>query len=148
MRRDPARAQPGGGLPGFAADLRAQAVVDDQAADRAAPRRRPASASRQSARLSGPPETATASRGRRSNGPSAAISAAKLGRVRAGAAGRSDALGARALAGQRLLDVGRRVRELLGELGVGQAGLVVLAQAFERHAELQQVVRRLGRVLP
>ena len=85
---DPARAQPRGDLPGFRRRLRAQAMVDDQRADRAAPRCRPAG--RRAGTGTGCPGRPTPrppGAAARSNGPSASISP----RTRRRSSGRAEA---------------------------------------------------------
>ena len=98
-----------------------------------------------SAMLSGPPETATARRGAGSNGPSASSSAANspASAVLAGSA----AAGGGLLTAERLADRRGSVRVPLAELGEGLAGLVAVAHGRQRHAELEQIVRRPRRFL-
>src|ERR671939_2224309 len=78
-------------------------------------------------------------------GSCGAATAAWLPGGRPDGAALAGAAGGGAFAGEGLLDRGRGVRVPLGQLGEGHAGLVLLAEGFQRHAELQQVVRRLRR---
>src|SRR5207302_7570003 len=106
------------------------------------------------ARLSGPPETATAIRGRASKPPSAS-SDAPSSPVVSGAVGpgllcfaRNDNTGSasEALLFRRrvLLDRGCRLREIVIQLRQGDAGVLLLIGAAERHRKLQQIVGCLG----
>src|SRR5215472_2995092 len=100
-----------------------------------------------SAMLSAPPETAVATTGRSSKGPSAAISransAARIGAISpAGSAAGVAAL----LFPEARGDAVRRAREFLGQLGKGDAGIRFLAELAEGHAELQKIVRRFAAV--
>src|SRR5580692_8006607 len=91
--------------------------------------------------LSGPPETATAISGRGSNPPIAASAAANSRSVNAE---RTSAAETFAFGAGVLLDRRAGVGKLLFELGEGDAGALFLVGAGQRHAELQQVVGRLG----
>src|SRR5215469_10709171 len=92
--------------------------------------------------LSAPPETAVATTGRSSKGPSTAISransAARIGAI--SPAGSAAGVAALLFAEARGNAV-RRTREFLGELGKGDAGIRLLAELAEGHAELQEIVR-------
>ena len=72
-----AAGEPAPHLSGFGCRFGAQPMVDGERVSRSPRARAQRSASRQSARLSGPPETATAIRGAGSKGPSGAMSASK-----------------------------------------------------------------------
>src|ERR1700722_4764940 len=108
------------------------------------------SASRVSAMLSAPPEQAMARRGLVSKGAKGTISAANSD-VSSGFTARapvpsSMGLAARLLLFRRrpLLDRGGRGREVAVEARKGGAGVRLLAEIGERHAELQQIVHRLA----
>ena len=128
--------------------FRPQPVIDGQPPGAAA-RRAQRSASSVSARLSGPPETATATTGRASNPPIASSAAAappasaarrssRSARSRRGPARRRRFFFS---ASARFLDRGAGVREIVVELGQRDAGILLLIGAGQRHAELQQARR-------
>src|SRR5579862_8418831 len=101
-------------------------------------------ATRMSARLSDPPETATAITGRASKPPSASSVADSSAIV-------SGAVGTRLSPAQALLlrrgvlsDGGPRFREIVIELRQGEAGVLLLIGTAEGHAKLQQIIGRLG----
>src|ERR1700733_9623074 len=94
--------------------------------------------SRISDMLSAPPDTATARRGLDSNGPSPAIS-----RANSRAASGLAAAVAMLFLLQALFQIVGRPGEFLVELAEGDTGIALLAALAQRHAELQQVVRRL-----
>src|ERR1043166_4072051 len=99
--------------------------------------------SRASAMLSAPPETAMPSCGRDSNGPSPAISRAN--------SAASTALSLAAAVAmffllQPLFQAVGRAGKFLVELGECNAGVVLLADLPQRHAELQEIVGRLAAV--
>src|SRR5215469_10392806 len=95
--------------------------------------------------LSAPPETAVATTGRSSKGPSAAISRANSpARIGAISPAGSAAGVAALLFFEARGDAVRRARELLGELGEGDAGIRLLAELAEGHAELQEIVGRFA----
>src|SRR5215472_14425721 len=120
-----------------------------------APPRRRAHRSASSARamLSAPPETATAKRGARSNGPSRSSLAANCSSLSGVASLSPSAYGMSAASGratQPLLLGARAVADLTGGLRIvavealiGAAGVVLLTEIGERHPELQQEVRPL-----
>src|SRR5215469_7436785 len=95
-----------------------------------------------SARLSGPPETPTASDGRGSNPPIAASAASSAAAGSIGVGGSAAAkpllLGAGALP-----DCRRRIGEALVELVERQTSVLFLIGLGQRHAEIQQIVRSL-----
>src|SRR5580658_5697276 len=90
-----------------------------------------------SARLSGPPETPIASRGRGSKPPIAVSAASSSIRVSGLAAANALLLGGGALPHRR-----SRIGEGLVELVQGQARILLLVGARQRHAEIEQAVRR------
>src|SRR5260370_30112013 len=102
-----------------------------------------ACASRVNAMLWAPPDTATGRRGAGSNGAKAPISAAKSaawsGAVLIGRSAGEPLL----LVGGALLDVARRAREVAVEPGEGTAGIRLLPELAQGHAELEQVVGSL-----
>src|SRR5215469_16398258 len=95
--------------------------------------------------LSAPPETAAATTGRSSKGPSAAISRANSpARIGAISPAGSAAGVAALLFFEARGDAVRRAGEFLGQLGKGNAGIRLLAELAEGHAELQEIVRRFA----
>src|SRR5581483_2376696 len=139
---DAAGGEPGADAARLGGAVRAQPVIDDERGDAAAARaQRSARIAR--ARLSGPPDTATARRGAGSNPPSAAIAAANSASPSGLTAG-SGAAEALLLGGRALLDRGAGPREVMVELGKGDAGVLLLVGVAERHAELEQLFGRLG----
>src|SRR5579885_3054883 len=102
------------------------------------------SSSKVKAKLSAPPETPTAIRGWSSNGPTAVISRANSAAPR-GAGGAGSAAGVAALLFPEAIGHAvRRARELLRQLGEGDAGVRRLAQLAQGHSQLQEIVRRLA----
>src|SRR3954471_12250973 len=96
------------------------------------------------ARLSGPPETATAMNGLASKPPIAASAAFSSPSV-SGAAGMAGSAAETLLLGRGALpDRGAGSGEIMVELGQYDTGVLLLIGAAQRHAELQQFVGRFG----
>ena len=132
----------------LAGRLRAQAVIHDQRRDRAAAGARPARGEQAERQAVGPAGDGDRETRRRSNGPSGR-SARRTRRRRGRRLGRRSAAARRGpLAADRLLDVGRRVGELLRQLGIGLAGLVGLAEPDSAMPSLRRLSGALGAVLP
>src|SRR5258706_11841963 len=100
------------------------------------------------ARLSGPPETATATKGRRSNPPIVASAAPSSSTVSGNAmlfpSDRVSAAETLPLGCSLLLDIARRLRKRLIQLSQRNARILFLIGLGQRHAEFQQCIRRLG----
>src|SRR5208282_674076 len=108
------------------------------------------SASSVSAMLSAPPEQAMARRGWDSKGAKPAISAANSA-WSSGAAWRAPVPSSMTLTARLfllfripLLDGSGRGREVMVEARIGGAGIGLLAEIGERHAELEEIVHRLA----
>src|SRR5260221_3138298 len=95
--------------------------------------------------LSATTEAAAAMVGRSSKGPTAAISRENSApRIGTAAAAGSAAGVAALLFFEPRHDAVRRGREFLGQLRESHAGIGLLAELAQRHAELQEIVRRLA----
>src|SRR4051794_20495062 len=100
------------------------------------------------ARLSGPPETATAMNGLASKPPIAASTAFSSPSI-SGAAGMAGSAAETLLLGRgALLDRGAGSGEIMVELGQYDTGVLLLIGAAQRHAQLQQFVSRLRAFRP